>query len=319
MASSYVPKPEKRVGKPKSGIYTFIEDLKANNSDYSLKDPRTWPLYDEKDLEISMLQGHGSQLPPEGLAYAKECMETFLNPNSPDGGVPQGISTPQNYNHLFESINWRFRMYPFNFTRKGEMRELVGIPKEEFEEWMECVNGPGWDVKSQNNKQISTRARKSATEQAHCRPLVSTYDRIMNSLAEKKSSASTIAHLEEKLKEAGTLYQREKERADRTQGLLSIRADKAETSSMNARLAEQRLKEEIKDLEKRFPRVECLTKIIETQRSEVGAAKKEVSAANERLERIWEEMQTVEDSGNGKRKASDAGEVAQKKKARVNG
>ena len=299
---------------------TLWENIKRNNRDYDTSDPRTWPLIQE--FFVRDIATHNKQ-PPTAVAYSRVAMDTINQANPAWTWLTPGPTKHKTYEQ--KKINSRFLAYPYNFARDGTQRLEVGIPKADLESWMDFVNTPGKRGKARAvvSKSIPGMTNNAAIE---IHPPATTYDRIMETLAEQKAPTSTTATLKEQLRQAEERCQREKERADKAEQqntALKQEHDKALVqerldSSLALEQQRDRTMSALQDLHnQRFwamkaeDKVRALEKGVDKLDCEVAEAKQEAKDANERIEKIWEEMQ------KGKRKATDEAEGAQQKKARL--
>tara|TARA_R110002003_G_scaffold70_29_gene6578 strand:+ start:2832 stop:3656 length:825 start_codon:yes stop_codon:yes gene_type:complete len=216
MAATYVAEPKAYVGKFKWGLLGLYDDIKASVSNYDIRDPRTWPLI--KSLGVPIRSEEIYQQLPIGVAYSKECMDYVLRSDCWGRSVPPGrctnIVNPAGKRTFTTS---RFLYHPYNFTREGKLRERFGIRKDEFEFWMEAFKGTTSIAKPRGVDETVTPVIASENEQHKNTPPTSSFERIMENLAERKAIASKTAALQEKLRKAEERYQQEKERADRAE------------------------------------------------------------------------------------------------------
>jgi hypothetical protein len=98
-------------------------------------------------------------------------------------------------------FNWRFCYYPFNFTRRGVLRVSIGIPKEDFEYWMDCMNGPEWKAKFPG-----TMAKFPNGASAKISASTTPFDLIMSTLAAENTTSLTNHNLQDDLAASETRY-----------------------------------------------------------------------------------------------------------------
>ena len=309
MGQSYIAEPASFAGEFSWQGEILRKNIREVQPDYDLYDPRTWPLI--TTLHAIDVQPTTTQsIPPIGVAYGDRNMEEL--------GTLMEMSTRADTVAYVQRrmINWRFRYYPFNFTKEGKTRERIGIPKADFEYWMEFVHGEEWRTQYKVSATV-----KTVKHIQNGRP-VTTYERIMSTIAEQNTTSSTITALEEQLAQAKEQCQREEDRADKAEETiidLEIQRDdeyaRAQRAEEQATLAEQEHEAEMSDLETRADaaeeKVKELEEELEQTKDELEKAQKEAKEANERIEMIWQEM------AKGKRKAGDEGAGGQGKKVKV--
>lgn len=141
----------------------YIQDA---NSDYNPKDPCTWICIDVLDIYAKL--SHITVL-PSSVAYEqgwKRGYHTESESLARDSFFHKGLNP---------TINSRFLNYPFNFTQIDKLRQIISLPRGDFETWMQYNNRPDWDSKNMTSSIAATSHTQIATP-------ATTYDHIMNSV-----------------------------------------------------------------------------------------------------------------------------------------
>jgi hypothetical protein len=153
---------------------TLRENIKHSVPDYDVKDPRTWPIVNLPDPRTSAQ--YVTSVPSSVIygrihGYGHNLSDLFL----------PSTRMAQHATDKTRTMNWRFRHYPFNFMRDGEVRRGFGIPKDDFDYWMHFVNGENWEATA-----ATSMSRPSNVDSATRTP----YEKIMAALAKKKRRTS---------------------------------------------------------------------------------------------------------------------------------
>jgi hypothetical protein len=154
------------VGEPADFTGRFAwkdEELQANinlvKKDYKRQDPRKFPRIHKFHINVCFPLTHMRVPLPILVAYSKEVLKELMNNNLIK--TPSVATTARHEIEIKEAINYRFRFWPFNFDRFGELRTKVGIPKPNFEFWLAFVNGLNWE----SDEGAAAVAMDQATEQ----------------------------------------------------------------------------------------------------------------------------------------------------------
>jgi hypothetical protein len=304
MDEMYVAEPADFTGVFSWNRKTLESTTKATLPVYDKHDPRTWPRFDSHHVVDA--GDVKPALPSLWVAYSKPLMQTILGMKFRTSllSFPSAAHMAVDHGTIF---NWRFYYYPFNFTRRGELRVSVGIPKEDFEYWMDCMNGPEWKAKFPG-----TMAKFPNGASAKISASTTPFDLIMSTLAAENTTSLTIHNLQDDLAASETRYQHEKQRADTAEALnkqhaASIARAKLQASILTEQLAKDATKHNTDTENLRsalsVQKAQAASEKIEVERleAELASAKQETKEANKRIEIIWAEMQ----KGKGKRKAGD--------------
>ncbi|KAF2036691.1 hypothetical protein EK21DRAFT_106004 [Setomelanomma holmii] len=131
--------------------------IKGLKQDYDETDPRTWPLIKDIKSTDNGKSYEKSKLPPARLAYRSCLAKKILEYRSSrkDSKDDTKLSDGTSASALFVA-------YPYNFTRKGKLRQIMGIPPKELELWMRSVKSP---VRSKTTRpKVTPRRRKTLTD-----------------------------------------------------------------------------------------------------------------------------------------------------------
>jgi hypothetical protein len=162
MDRSYVAKPAVYRGVFSWSESELYDNIRTVKPEYSTEDPRTWPRMRSMKKTLRRFE----YIIPTHVAYRQSLLIDLLK--LPGMRLLSRGSLDLHSSKTNTYINRRFRFYPFNFTRTGLKRPRVGLPQEDFEYWMDLVNGPEWNT---NAKTTSTETGKAIESSQN--PLVS--------------------------------------------------------------------------------------------------------------------------------------------------
>lgn len=413
MDDLYVPEPQRYTGVMAWKTNKLRANIMKVKPDYNEKDVRTWPLINDVHT-IWCPRPSDQRWVPKNMAYSLSYVDSQVlgaeRPFDSDIQMSSDVIGPM--------INYRFRYWPFNFTPQGDIRNRVGIPRAEFEEWMRAVNGPFWKTaeatktiqhsnsapqkktrqakrvtlkvgseklsalanasrpKPINPEQLSklslavspktvavvVKPRSSTQTMSAVQPTqpaqpvqamskvtdtppTSTYDRILEALAEQQTATTSTVELEQKLADSERQRQQNRDRADEAEQQLvdsesqcqqeKDRADEAALEIMVLKAVHEKQKSQhhtaLQKIQGELTRQEHISQtrleqtIAAEQREEVlkkeletirRKAAEQKTETDERFERIWAEMQKLKGSGGQKRKTDGESAGGQDKKAK---
>lgn len=244
--------------------HIFEESIKAAHSNYHLGDPATWPTIGLVPHPNSRKRRSPSWL-PFCVAYPKSSMELWCR-------VDSTFATGVDFK---TGLLTRFRFYPYNFDRKGQLRELVGLPREDYKFWMLYVHGVEWPKWFGQVKSKSNEGNKEAP---------TTFIRIMDKLSHENDVSSEVSTLGKELKTMKeTLVMKERALKTTKENLEREQAEHAEAKSV----------------------LSALRREMSRKDREIEKFRNEAKEAKGNIEKIWEQMQKMEVTVAKKRKSEN--------------
>jgi len=336
---------------------TLINNIKAVKLDYDVENPRTWPLVISSMIDPGNLGSFLNALLPQrriGVACSLELINKLAS-HIPNIKLKDsyGFGTGNDY------LSSRFFKYPMNFVQNGDTRKSVEMSEDEIEYWQSrkrpscssnnnasrtvanapitAPSAPKLNLKMTPKPATITSSAVPVTTPQHPKVVaprvppsdmvtpVAAFDNIMKSFANKRANASTATTELDTYKKQ---HAHQKERADK----LAQQVDNFK--KQNKELQAKQAKNDV-DASASATKCEALTKTTQEaetevkkleveakqQRVELEAARKDAHEANERLIKVWEEMQKDEHAtkDKGKRRVEDDGAGGERKKTKLNG
>lgn len=193
------------------------QHIKQYQDDYDEKDPKTWPVMTSDRVKEN---SKSTKRPLSGVAYSTNALVSA----NPQWSFSHN-STPVQTVLPGEIFSQGWISYPFNFSMHGYLRLRIGIPKADYELWMEHFGRLATlkGARNHNSQEAETNDSTSIGNTVNVWPVsASTYDRIMRTFTEEDAILDTTAALQEELENSKTSCQQEKERADETEEKHSV-------------------------------------------------------------------------------------------------
>ncbi|KAF2830715.1 hypothetical protein CC86DRAFT_434605 [Ophiobolus disseminans] len=148
----FIPQPAKFTGKYSYTQHCLAKFVKEANPEYNDRHPRVWACV-YGDNQAALPKKPSCRLPTSVAYERKLFLAAFENPYFKFPGEGQIVWLTTN---ILQSINERFRDYPFNFDKNGKLRKNVGFPKWEYVIWMKFWHGTQWTLED-DDIQIEVR------------------------------------------------------------------------------------------------------------------------------------------------------------------